>query len=88
VARAKKAAGPESPADAAAPATPASVAGPVVHDDSALWHAVYAAAWVAEFNETSSPSDPESLSEALEIDHSYAARQIANAAVAQLRRSR
>ena len=58
----------------------------VSHDDSALWHAVYAAAWVSEFRESQRPGDPESFSDALKIDHSDAARHMADAAVAQLRK--
>jgi hypothetical protein len=86
VASAKK----PTPPDDTTPETPPQEkpSGPTLHDDSALWYAVYAAAWVAEFNDARRPGDPESFSEALEMDHSYAARQIANAAVAQLRRPR
>jgi hypothetical protein len=49
----------------------------VLHDDSRLWDAVYAAAWVSDFRAARA---------ALEKDHAKAARRIADAAVAQLRR--
>ena len=57
---------------------------PPLHDDSALWHAVYAAAWVSDFR--AARANGESFANALARDHAQAARRIANAAVAQLRR--
>ena len=54
----------------------------VLHDDSALWHAVYAAAWVNEFAAHADVNEHE----AWKIDYSDKARQMADAAVAQLRR--
>ncbi|MHB8431614.1 MAG: hypothetical protein ACYDDZ_14015 [Acidimicrobiales bacterium] len=56
----------------------------VLHDDSRLWDAVYAAAWVSDFR--AARASGESFGSALEKDHAKAARRIANAAVAQLRR--
>ena len=53
-----------------------------LHDDSAVWHAAYGAAWVMAFNLAHS-DDQES---ALKMDHSTVARRLANEAVAQLRR--
>ena len=63
-----------------------SEANAILHDDGPLWQAAYAAAWVSEFNAARRLDDPESFSDALKIDHSDAARQMADAAVAQLRR--
>jgi hypothetical protein len=57
----------------------------VLHDDSALWDAVYAAAWVSSFWIS---REGNSFSDALQFDHAHQARQIADAAVAQLRRPR